>query len=164
MNNDIRGLSVTAPPSRLALIYPRNRCIETELSRPGCRAGSGACRAGRGNTGRSHAMRATGFAGAWLRGVFCGRDMLEMSGYQPPPSYRRFTGSPLEVCGRGAYRHRGWGQSAEMIWFAALPDFSKIAMPLDSIAECVEPRRGLTQSRNSCAFCVLPTALLRRPQ
>ena len=91
---------------------------ETEPSLPGCRAGSGACRAGRGSgqwlchagdARAGDAMRAGGLAGiraarsagAWRRGwvgrVFCGRDLLVMSGYQPPPSYRRFTGSPLEV-------------------------------------------------------------------
>ncbi len=39
--------------------------------------------------------------------VFCGRDLLVMSGYQLPPSYHQFTGSPLEFAlARHVWQHQ----------------------------------------------------------
>ena len=54
LNNYIQCLSVTAPPLQSRPDAPPAACgTETEPLPPGCRAGSGA-----GRAGRSHAMRA----------------------------------------------------------------------------------------------------------
>ena len=133
----IVGLGVTLSPGGANVGVAVGVCVavtvgaggtETEPSLPGCRTGSGACRAGRGSgqwlchagdARAGDAMRAGGLAGiraarsagAWRRGwvgrVFCGRDLLVMSSYLLPPSYHQFTGSPLEFAlARHVWQHQ----------------------------------------------------------